>query len=408
MFTVIVVTAVARRLIHFRRSVAEAGPCVTTGAGTSRRKIRAGRAGVQTRTEGCLGIRFEIWNAWCSVVPTKVSSHLHHFRARPPQNSAVLSHHRDRRRRLPLFAVGAALLLTQAMAPSVRACACGCGIYEVGTSSMIPTDSGVMTFLDYDYQDQSRNWSGTSGAPAADNGDKDIRTSWYTLGYQDMVSRDWGVRMELPYEERHFVTTGGATGNDIVSLNYRGIGDIRIEGIYTGFSSDFSKGLTFGFKLPTGSHTTNDVYQDIDRDTQIGSGSTDILLGGFDRFALGPDWSGFSQALLDVPVLSQVQYRPGTEFDAAVGAYYDGLRIGGLKISPIGQIKLSVRSRDTGANSADPVASGFVRVLAAPGLEFDLHPVKVYTDVELQLYYHFTGDQLVAKTLFRVIVSYMF
>jgi hypothetical protein len=54
------------------------------------------------------------------------------------------------------------------------------------------------------------------------------------------------------------------------------------------------------------------------------------------------------------------------------------------------------------------VASGFVRVLAAPGLELDVHPFKVYADVELPLYYHFTGDQLVAKTLFRVNVSYMF
>ena len=303
------------------------------------------------------------------------------------------------------------MLLTMGLAPSVGwGCACGCGIYEVGTSSMIPTDSGIMSFVDYDYQDQNRNWSGTSEAPAADNGDKDIRTSWYTPGVQDMFDRSWGIRLELPYEDRHFVTTGGATGNDIVALNFSGIGDIRIEGIYTGFSPDLSKGLLFGVKLPTGSYTANDAYDDVDRDSEIGSGSTDILLGGYDRFGIGsdPNWSGFSQALLDVPVLTQVQYRPGTEFDASLGAYYNGIKIGRLRIAPLGQVKLSVRSQDTGANSANPVASGFVRVLAAPGLEFDLHPIKVYTDVELPLYYHFTGNQLVAKTLFRLSVSYMF
>jgi len=275
---------------------------------------------------------------------------------------------------------------------------------------MIPTGTGIETFFDYDYQDQNQNWSGSSQAPAADNGDKNIRTSWYNFGYQQMFSRDWGLRLEVPYEDRHFVTTGGATGNDIVSLNFSGIGDLRIEGIYTGFSPDLSSGLLFGVKLPTGSYTTEDAYDDIDRDSEIGSGSTDVLLGGFKRFDLGSgtDWSGFTQALLDLPVLSQVQYRPGTEFDVAVGAYYNGLRIGRLKIAPIGQIKLSVRSRDTGANSASPVASGFERILAAPGLELDLHPFKVYTDVELPLYYHFTGDQLVAKSLFRLNVSYMF
>jgi hypothetical protein len=309
-----------------------------------------------------------------------------------------------------LLACGSVLLLSVVTAPRTEACACGCGIYEVGTNSMMPTGAGVETFFDYDYQDQNRNWSGNSDAPAADNDDKDIRTSWYNIGYQQMFNRDWGVRLEVPFENRHFVTTGGATGNDIVSLNFSGIGDIWIEGIYTGFSPDLSTGLLFGLKLPTGSYTTEDTYDDIDRDSEIGSGSTDFLLGGYKRFDIGSetDWSGFSQALLDLPILSQVQYRPGTEFDVAIGAYYTGIRIGRLTIAPIGQIKLSVRSQDTGANSASPVASGFVRVLAAPGLELDVHPFKVYADVELPLYYHFTGDQLVAKTLFRVNVSYMF
>jgi hypothetical protein len=116
----------------------------------------------------------------------------------------------------------------------------------------------------------------------------------------------------------------------------------------------------------------------------------------------------FSQALLDVPVLTQAQYRPGAEFDLSVGAYYNGLRIKRMLISPIAQLKFSYRAEDAGANAANPVASGFERVIAAPGLEFDLHPFSVYADVELPLYYHFTGNQLVAKSLFRVNVSYMF
>ena len=51
-----------------------------------------------------------------------------------------------------------------------------------------------------------------------------------------------------------------------------------------------------------------------------------MLLGGFKRFNIDTDygWSGLVRRSLDVPVLTQVQYRPGTEFDAAVGAYYHG------------------------------------------------------------------------------------
>jgi hypothetical protein len=309
-----------------------------------------------------------------------------------------------------LPAASSVLLLALTTAPRSAACACGCGIYEVGTANMIPTGPGIETFFDYDYQDQNQDWSGGSLAPAADNGDKDIRTSWYNFGYQEMFNRDWGIRVEIPYEDRHFVTTGGATGDDIVTVNFSGLGDIRIEAIYTGFSPDLSSGLMFGLKVPTGSYTNNDAYDDVDRDSQIGTGSTDILLGGYKRFDIGSgsDWSGFTQALFDIPVLTQVQYRPGTEFDASIGAYYNGLKIGRLKIAPIAQLKVSLRTEDSGINSAQPVASGFERLLAAPGLEFDMHPFKVYSDVELPIYYHMTGDQLVARSLFRVNISYMF
>jgi hypothetical protein len=304
----------------------------------------------------------------------------------------------------------ACILLLIAFPNLSRACACGCGIYEVGTSSMLPTGSGLMTFLDYDYQDQDHNWSGDSGAPAADNPDKDIRTSFLTFGFQDMFNRRWGMRLEVPYEVRHFETTGGATGDDIVDVNFRGFGDVRIEAVYTGLEPDVSAGLTFGLKLPTGSYTNNDAFGDVDRDTQIGSGSTDLLLGGYKRFNLGTDygWSGFSQALLEVPVLTQAQYRPGAEVSAAAGLYYNGWSVGRLLISPIVQVKATVRGRDTGAGASNPVASGYERVILAPGLEFDAHPFKVYADVEAPLYQRFTGNQLVAPLMFRVDLSYMF
>jgi hypothetical protein len=304
-----------------------------------------------------------------------------------------------------------ALLVAAAAAPGTAyACACGCGVYEVGTSSMLPTGSGVAAFVDYDYQDQNRNWSGSSQAPASDNTDKDIRTGWFTVGYQDMFSRSWGLRLEVPYEMRHFVTVSNAPGGNLAAFDFRGLGDIRIEGVYSGFSPDMSAGLTFGLKLPTGNFTTNNAYDDIDRDTEIGSGSTDLLVGGFKRFKLGIDygWSGFLQGLVDIPVLTQGQYRPGTEVDGAFGVYYNGWSIGRMLISPIGQVKVSVRGPDTGANATFPVASGYSRLLVSPGIEFDLHPVKAYADVELPLYQHFTGNQLAAAVLFRLNIAYMF
>jgi hypothetical protein len=304
-----------------------------------------------------------------------------------------------------LFALAAALLPARALA-----CACGCGIAEVGTGSMLPTGSGITAFIDYDYQDQDRNWSGGSQAPAADNSDKDIRTSWVTFGYRDMFNRSWGLRLDVPYEMRHFETESGGPGGGLAELNYSGFGDIRIEGLYTGLSPDLSSGLTFGVKLPTGSYTFNDAYGDIDRDTEIGSGSTDLLVGGYRRFNVGTDygWSGIAQAVLDIPVLTRAQYRPGSEFDGAFGVYYNGWSMGRMLVSPIAQLKVSVRGADTGANATFPVASGFSRLLFSPGIEFDLRPVKVYADIELPLYQHFTGNQVAAPVLVRLSLSCRF
>ncbi len=305
------------------------------------------------------------------------------------------------------FAVMAAVLT-----PSVGwACACGCGVFDVGTSSMLPQGPGGMVFAEYDFQDQTMNWSGASRAPAEDNPDKEIWTDFATLGLQYMFNRSWGLQVELPYDVRYFRTTGGASGNDIVSTTWGAFGDLRLEGIYTGFSPDMSAGVTFGLKLPTGDFTRNDAYGDIDRDSELGTGSTDLLLGGFYRHTLNSVTRGlywFAQAKLDVPTFIQDQYRPGVELDTALGLYYQHWSIGKVNIIPVAQVIPCERTSDSGAASASPVASGYQRILLSPGIEFDLHPVKIYADVEFPVYEHTRGDQLVAPEMFKVIVSYMF
>ncbi len=283
------------------------------------------------------------------------------------------------------------------------ACACGCGVFDVGTSSMFPSAAGGTVFLNYDYQDQNHNWSGTSSAPNANNDDKKIETHFVTLGAQYMFNRSWGAQVEFPFANRTFDSAGNAA-----SLNWTTIGDIRLKGIYTGFSEDLSSGLTFGVKLPTGSFSHTMSQGDIDRDTQTGSGSTDILLGGFHRDRFGAShWNWFAQAELDLPALTQGDYRPGFEADAAAGIYYDGLSLGRVKISPVAQIIGSWRDHDHGAAAA-PADSGYERVLLSPGIEFHLHPVKIYADVEVPVFQNLNGNQLVAPVLFKLSVSYMF
>ena len=93
-------------------------------------------------------------------------------------------------------------------------------------------------------------------------------------------------KFEVPYDYRTFKTVTGnpnVPNNTVTTINWGALGDIRLEGIYTGFFADQSAGVTFGLKLPTGDWTYNNAYGDVDRDSEIGTGSTDILLGGFYR-----------------------------------------------------------------------------------------------------------------------------
>jgi hypothetical protein len=271
---------------------------------------------------------------------------------------------------------------------------------------MFPGGEGGTAYFQYAYQDQNRNWSGTSEAPAENNDDKEIETHFLTVGLQYMFSRSWGVQAEVPYDSRYFKTLDDA-GN-VVSRNWSQLGDIRIEGIYTGFMEDLSAGVTLGLKLPTGDFKFSpDV---VDRDSQIGTGSTDLLLGGFYRGTVSRDlrldW--FAQLQLNAPMLIQAQYRPGIELDTAAGVDYSGFSLGRLRISPLAQVIFSERTSDSGANASNPVASGYQRLMLSPGIEFDIHPVKIYVDAELPIYQNFTGNQLAAPVLVKASVSFMF
>jgi hypothetical protein len=186
------------------------------------------------------------------------------------------------------------------------------------------------------------------------------------------------------------------------------VGDIRVEGIFTGLFEDMSAGLTLGVKLPTGDFRYDPDI--VDRDSELGTGSTDVLVGGFYRGQVirDSDLDWFGQWLLDVPVLSQDGYRPGVELDTAAGLYYNGFSLGRVKIVPLAQVIFSERTSDSGPNAANPVASGYQRLMLSPGIEVDYHHFRFYGDVEIPVYQNFTGDQLAASLLVKVGLSYMF
>jgi hypothetical protein len=353
-------------------------------------------------------------------------------------------HERHGRRKIAalLASIAIALLsfvaLNGATITSALACACGCSVFDVGGLDLPQEqDHGGRVFVEFWSGNQTQNYVGSSQAPSALNTDKQIVTQWYNVGFSYNFNRDWGVMVRIPTVNRSLTTDTQNPMFGIATFNSKDVGDIEIMGTYTGFFKDMSTGITFGVKLPTGTFTA----PGIDRDTQIGSGSTDLLIGAFHRGLLTGDnhWQYFSQFLLQKPFLYQAAadpqgffdgnpgviqtYFPGYQINGAAGIVYNNLyHVLGLdKITPIGQVIVSQRSRDEGTG-ADPFNSGFDRVMLSPGVEFtkvvdeaNNRVVKLYADAEFPIYYRAnaannagTEGQLVAPVLFKVVGSYNF
>ena len=182
---------------------------------------------------------------------------------------------------------------------------------------------GLSMFFEYNFMDQNRNWSGSSSAPASDNDDKEIKTDFFTAGAQYVFDQDWSVKLQMPYWNRSFTTD---TGSGIATFRHGAFGDIRLTGVYSGLSDDGATDISLGVKLPTGDFH----YAGFDRDTEIGTGSTDALIGLYHGGALSDDenWSWYAQIMWDKPLASQGGYTPGGEFDGAAGIAY-GFKLGG-------------------------------------------------------------------------------
>ena len=305
-----------------------------------------------------------------------------------------------------------------AMAPGAAfGCACGCGVFDVGTASMIQTHPGAMVYFEDDFQDQNQNWVGSSAAPSGNNTDKEIATHFGGVGLDYNFNKDWALSVKVPFWDRTFTTDVGAPGPaDVVSFKHSALGDIRVLGTYTGISPDMTTGLSLGVKLATGDWT----YPNFDRDTSIGTGTTDLLVGGYHIGNVGADehlkW--FAEALFQRAFNTREGYRPGNETDAGVGLLYQGIQVSdNITLTALAQVLASDRLHDSGEN-ADPPNSGYHRVLLSPGLEADIGHWKVYGDAEFRVYHYAnaassvalegTQGQLVASTLVKFIVSYSF
>ena len=285
--------------------------------------------------------------------------------------------------------------------PSIgSACACGCNVFTVGTPWLMPLRSGFEGFFQYNFMDQRTNWHNWASAASSLNSDLEIRTQFYTLGVQYMVGREWGVMVEAPVWTRYFNTT--LDDGSRASVTHNSFGDVRVTGMYTGVSEDMSTGLQFGLKLPTGPFSQTLL----DRDTQIGSGTTDLLLGGY-QMGQENGWGWFSQIMWQHAFNTRSGYKPGDSFDINGGVHFEQI-LSSVGIIPTVQIAASFRGTDSG-EAAEPENTGYDRVYFSPGFEALISSnLNLYADLKIPVWTHVRGMQLVAPALVGVTMSYSF
>ena len=154
-----------------------------------------------------------------------------------------------------------------------------------------------------------------------------------------------------------------------------------------------STAIQFGLKLPSGPFAESLL----DRDTQIGTGTTDLLLGGY-RMGQENLWGWYAQLLWQHALGTRDGYRPGDSFDLNAGIHYDGL-LADFRVVPMIQFAGSFRGIDSGAH-ADPDNTGYDRLYIAPGIQIvATNRLSIYGDVRIPLLTHVRGIQLVAPAL---------
>lgn len=314
-----------------------------------------------------------------------------------------------------------AALAATALCPTAPAHAsCGsafCLVNSNWNAQGVWTEPGWRADLRYEYIDQDQPRTGTADVAVGQvkQHHDEVRTInrnlFATLDYG--FSANWGASVVLPWVDRTHDHIHNHHGTPIPeSWAFSNPGDVRVSGRYQTSFEEGGKlslghaGVIAGLKLPTGkTDVTNDDGDVAERSLQPGTGTTDLLLGAYFRQALGgvrASW--FAQVGAQLPLNSKDGYKPGRQWLVDVGGRWEATDQLGVLL----QLNAVSKGRDSGSE-AEPEDSGSRAVFISPGLTYAItKAVNVYGFVQLPIYQHVNGVQLVAKRAYAVGASAQF
>jgi len=340
-------------------------------------------------------------------------------------------------------------LLAVSLPGLASACAtCGCTLSAdaaMGYSAL----SGWQLNLEYDYINQDQLRSGASTAtpaqvvnnpsdPTLGGGEIEKQTiNRYLTG--SLIYRpnaNWNFDLLVPYVDRTHSTYGqqqspydaaDVAPSGISNADVSGLGDIKFITSYQGLLPTHNLGLQLGLKLPTGAYGGPNVYggnvghpvffgtagnsagQQLDTSLQAGTGSTDLIVGGYYYQPVSQNFDVFVNAQFQAALVYAMyepgeNYRPGNTATLSTGLRYEA----DPAFVPQLQLNLSDKSADQGALADTTDTAGKVAYLS-PGitarLRNDLH---VYGFVQLPIYSDLSGYQVFPRWTASAGLSYAF
>ncbi|WP_267224522.1 hypothetical protein [Dyella silvae] len=310
-------------------------------------------------------------------------------------------------------AVLAALVFAPGMASACSAC--GCALNSDWSSQGYATSLGLHVSVRQDYFNQSQLMSGTNTVSHSSfqfPTDQEVQQTTINrntlLGADYNFSRYWGLSVQLPYTDRYHSTI--AAGDTTTSTSdARGIGDLRVVARYQGLSDDASIGLQFGLKLPTGGFTQNfdtgpQAGTRLDRGLQLGTGTTDALLGIYKFGYLSQSIGYFGQAMAQIALDAREHFRPGNSINVNLGVRY----LDAGRFVPQLQLNLHSEQRESGAQADQPNSGSTVAYLS-PGLGMTItRRLEAFAFVQVPVYRRVNGLQLEPRVLWSLGGQYRF
>ena len=317
-------------------------------------------------------------------------------------------------------------ILAASCAAALAACAfeadasCGSAFCLINTDWSAQgayVEEGVRADLHYESIDLDQPQSGTRrvavGEIARHHDEVETKNRNWVATVDWNAAPTWGLSLSIPYVDRdHLHIHNHAGEKEPETWRFRSLGDVRVTARHELIASRddpsriASAGIMFGVKLPTGKFDVkNDDGEEAERTLQPGTGTTDLIIGGY-WYCGNPleDWSWFARAQAVIPANSRDGYKPGKQLNVDAG-YRRGI---GHDAAVMLQLNAHVNDRDSGEN-AEPEDSGKRQLFLSPGVSWNFtRNAQVYAFAQFPLYQAVNGVQLTAKWSALAGVSWRF